>query len=264
MLAAPAEQPDPSVALLPMQVDGSLDDPTRTEFGERLAEGLRRAEVTVSPADVAYDADTCDAACRASLREVAGVDHLVLVSLVTEERAYRIRIDLFAADGTMLHTIKEQCDPCGRSEVGSLLESKGAILRQQIDLLPPLPPVRPRKNTGPTPRPREDAVSRARSPMWGWGWATFGVGLGVSVAGATLLGLHNRPFRGRCEEDDIDFAGRCRFLYDTAAGGATALAVGVALIATGIALVVRGRRPQRSKAAMRWGFPRPTPIGVRR
>ena len=57
------------------------------------------------------------------------------------------------------------------------------------------------------------------------------------MAGAVLLALHGRDDRRRCSGADRDLEGDCRFRYETVAGGATALTVGLVSIITGAALL---------------------------
>lgn len=88
---------------------------------------------------------------------------------------------------------------------------------------------------------RAPRLARSRS----FGWASLFTGLPVFAAGVGLLAIDGRENQLRCEGRDRDMRGNCRFLHDTAIGGAAALAAGTALITIGAMLLLRTRdRPQ--------------------
>ena len=95
-----------------------------------------------------------------------------------------------------------------------------------------------------------------KTPAWKAGWVTLGVGLAGVGAGATMLVLHERPYRANCEADTD---GDCRNLYDTQTGGIIATATGGALLVTGIALVIVARDHKRHDISARL---RPTANGI--
>jgi hypothetical protein len=80
-----------------------------------------------------------------------------------------------------------------------------------------------------------------RVPSW-VPWASLGTGAASLAAGVSLLVIDEDPIRRDCNPD-VD--GRCQYLYDTVAGGATLTAVGVALVGTGVALLVVQARQDR-------------------
>lgn len=79
------------------------------------------------------------------------------------------------------------------------------------------------------------------------------IGTSVSVpllaAGITLLALDENPYKSNCDGNDIDYAGNCRYRYDTLAGGAASTAVGLASLLAGVtcAVVAFGRRKAASQ-----------------
>ena len=86
----------------------------------------------------------------------------------------------------------------------------------------------------------------------GAGWGLLGAGIPLAAAGVALLAIDGRPYRGRCEGDDVDPSGQCRFIFDTDWGGAGALAAGAVLVTAGAMLLRRTRdRGKASKARPR-------------
>ena len=95
------------------------------------------------------------------------------------------------------------------------------------------------------------------------GWATFGVGLGLVGGAVPLLVLNERPVKNRCEGENIDINGLCRYRYKTLVPGAVLAGIGGAMVITGIALVAvhakrkGGRQDKRTRVSIG-----PTEIGL--
>ncbi len=108
------------------------------------------------------------------------------------------------------------------------------------------------------------AFARARAsgfPYTPLGWTGVSLGIASLVAGAVLIGLDEQPYKAQCEGDDVDPLGRCRFRYNTLAGGVTGVVVGAALIGGGATLLVLGRKrgardetPTTARAGLRVGL----------
>lgn len=81
------------------------------------------------------------------------------------------------------------------------------------------------------------------------GWTLGAAALPLLGAGITLLVLDGRPYKGSCDEGNIDYEGNCRYVYDTMAGGAvlTSLGVATALTSVSMAIVYYGRKRGREK-----------------
>lgn len=89
------------------------------------------------------------------------------------------------------------------------------------------------------------ALTRQRRAAPIVGVVALALGLGLTGTGAGLLAIDGDPYRRRCSGDDVDFAGRCRFRYDTAVPGIVVTSLGVGLVVTGIVLLARrARRPR--------------------
>lgn len=98
---------------------------------------------------------------------------------------------------------------------------------------------------GESPAPLAFALTRRPAPRAGLtpiGWAALGLGAAAMVTGVALLVVDENPFRDLCSGEYVDSFGRCRFRYNTLAGGVASLVAGAALVGGGVALVVLGRR----------------------
>jgi PEGA domain len=74
------------------------------------------------------------------------------------------------------------------------------------------------------------------------GAAILAAGTLATIGGVVLLALDDRQYRRRCDGNDIDVNGTCRYSYDTTTAGAVLTAVGLGSVAAGIALVTVGKR----------------------
>lgn len=93
----------------------------------------------------------------------------------------------------------------------------------------------------------EVELARGRRPLRIAGAVLLGAGLVAAGAGGVLLGLDGRPDRSRCTGDDVDFAGRCRFRFETTTAGATATAGGLAIAIVGLSLLVIDARRSHAR-----------------
>lgn len=93
----------------------------------------------------------------------------------------------------------------------------------------------------------EVELARGRRPLRIAGAMLLGAGLGAAGAGGVLLGLDGRPDRSRCTGDDVDFAGRCRFRFETTTAGATTTAGGLAIAIVGLSLLVIDARRSHAR-----------------
>lgn len=93
----------------------------------------------------------------------------------------------------------------------------------------------------------EVELARGRRPLRIAGAVLLGAGLGAAGAGGVLLGLDGRPDRSRCTGDDVDFAGRCRWRFETTTAGATTTAGGLAIAIVGLSLLVIDARRSHAR-----------------
>ena len=89
-----------------------------------------------------------------------------------------------------------------------------------------------------------------------WAWGMLGAGALGLTAGVTLLVLDGRQYRLRCDGENVDEAGNCRFRYGTQTPGIVFTALGGATLITAAILlaVAHARRvtPTRNGIAIRF------------
>ncbi len=90
------------------------------------------------------------------------------------------------------------------------------------------------------------------------GWASVGVSVAALITGGVLIGVDKKPVTSRCEGDDIDYLGNCRYRYATLEGGVAFVIVGVALAAGGATLLVLERKRQKRPLGERRARVRPS------
>jgi hypothetical protein len=82
------------------------------------------------------------------------------------------------------------------------------------------------------------------------GGVLLGTGLALAVGGLVMVGIDGREYKKRCDGNDVDADGDCRFVYRLKWPGAALAATGAALAAVGITvLVVNHRRGRGSTRA---------------
>lgn len=127
------------VAVLPLVIDGSIDDDAKAGLLQGLRSGLERGDFELAAqGDVEANAeDPCDRqTCYGRLRSELGVSHLVRATVVVKNRDYELSLELInAEDGSVVVSSGDRCDICGLEEVGELLSSQGALLRAKIDAM---------------------------------------------------------------------------------------------------------------------------------
>lgn len=77
------------------------------------------------------------------------------------------------------------------------------------------------------------------------GAVALGGGVALLGGGIALLALDDVEYKPRCEGINIDADGDCRYLYNTAWGGAAMAISGAVLVTLGIVALVRNRGPVR-------------------
>lgn len=80
------------------------------------------------------------------------------------------------------------------------------------------------------------------------GWAAVGVGIGLLAGSGVLWGIHHRPVRSLCTDDeDIDVNGVCRWRYEAIPYAVPMTVLGVAGVVTGAVLISVGKRGRKER-----------------
>lgn len=146
--AAPAEADEPTVAVLPVVVEGDLGAATVEQLADGVARGLARGAFDVVaaqeiPADVAGLPRCEDAVCRQQRASAVDATYLVESTVVADaERNYEVTLRLFeGATGREAAQSVESCEVCGLNEVRTLMEDQASALRRKLEDLISGPPV---------------------------------------------------------------------------------------------------------------------------
>ncbi len=123
-----------------------------------------------------------------------------------------------------------------------------AGVRERVEVsLAPLP------DRAPAPK-QQTAMRAAGGTLLGLGLASIGAGIGLVV-------LDQNPQESRCDGQNVDIEGNCKYRYATLEGGIAAISVGAAALAAGIALVVVAHK--RGRASRVAWMPTTNGIGLR-
>jgi TolB-like protein len=139
--APPAEGSDATAAILPIEVEGELSDTDRATLTQELVGGLERGAFGVVAPDAVTaavpDAASCDKPrCYKKIAEDTKATHVVKTRLVVQDRDYRVRVEVVdGANGNVLASAEDGCEICGVSDVGGLLGTAAATLRNKLDAL---------------------------------------------------------------------------------------------------------------------------------
>lgn len=151
VLAAPAAGAGASgagdevrIAVMPVRVDGQVDEATRRSWAGGLRKGLGRG--TFELLDQAAVDKLGDATCerKACLDRVRGAKatHLVRTGITMKNRDYLLKLELVDAQtGAVVFDAEERCEICGVGEVTELLDGQGALLQSRLAALGKGPPV---------------------------------------------------------------------------------------------------------------------------
>ena len=150
-----------TVAVLPLQVEGELDQTARGELEASLREGLGRSDFAVAPTPVDIDPGSCDAKCLEAARHSAGAEHLIRAQVTVESRVYRINVDVIGPGGEVVVSTDGKCEICGRSTVAELMASQGAQALRELEL----ETVHPGKPPSPTKGRPRDLASAPPGPV---------------------------------------------------------------------------------------------------
>lgn len=124
------------IAVLPLRVDGQVDEATRTSWVSGLRRGLGRGSFAL------LDQDVVDRAGGLEEVRAAGATHAVRTAVAIKNRDFVLKLELLdARSGRVLFGSEERCEICGVGEVADLLDSQGALLQTRLAAQGQGPPV---------------------------------------------------------------------------------------------------------------------------
>lgn len=144
---APERSDTPTVAVLPLELEGDLGAASLEQLEQGIADGLARGDFEVLeageiPGGVAAEPPCADADCRVDRARVLEAAYLVESSVVADaDRNYAITLRLIdGATGREAAQSAETCDVCGLTEVRTLVEDQASALRRKLQDLISGPP----------------------------------------------------------------------------------------------------------------------------
>jgi len=287
----------PRVAALQPVLRGNTAAELRDRFQEAIGRGLAQGGLVVLPvAEVRMRTGGCDTpgSCAQRAATMLAVDHTVSSEIVIAGKDYTIRLKLLDPSGREVAHADDTCDICTVKEaedaIARAAQKVAASARMSAPPPPPPPPPPPTETAKPPPppppppkptpapapapvveqppppppTPAPAPVEQPRSERKGFPWRPVAIaslvagGVGIIIGGA-LLGIDGQP---TCTPPPGQMASKvCKEVYDTGAGGATLLALGIGGVAAGAALfavdtIVRRRQRNTSVSIL------PTQNGV--
>lgn len=137
--AAPASER--RAALLPLQVEGDLNEGWKSQIQQDVGRGLAQGGMEVAdPASVLEASggvgDCSNAKCFQFLSQSVEARFVVRTRVAVADRSYAITIDIVdGEDGELAASSRESCELCGLAEVGELVTTQAAALRHKLDVL---------------------------------------------------------------------------------------------------------------------------------
>ncbi len=116
----PAAPPEPTVVIESLNYEGPHSEAMEAQVNDRLREGLARAHYQV--VDDAGDAPGSTA-------------YAVRAQLSASSRNYRLRLELFDADGVSVAVVVDRCELCGVAEVEEMVADQAAVLGDKLESL---------------------------------------------------------------------------------------------------------------------------------
>ena len=130
--AAPAE---PTVGVVPLEVEGELAATWREEVDQRLGLALRRGAVEI--VDLAEATESCSGLeCRLRAAQDVGADYLLVSRLTVEPgaRDYALTFEVLVADGgKQLAVIDGSCELCGFEEAVNMVEARTVVVLSTLE-----------------------------------------------------------------------------------------------------------------------------------
>ncbi|HWB80441.1 MAG TPA: hypothetical protein VG755_36000 [Nannocystaceae bacterium] len=261
-LGAAGVAPDPAIqrVLVLETTAPSIATADREQLEQRIADVLHAGEVRTAESAARQAARACETqVCLQRTAIANGITHWMRAEITGDDRDYRVRVTAGRiGDSTALAESAGECTICGMDDLAAALEARTVSVR---DALTGESVARPRttwrRPVGPEPL-RDRGPKSALRPT---GIALLALGSASVVGGAVLLGIDGQDVRRRCDTQNLDAQGDCRFVHETQAGGIAMLTGGIVAAAGGITLISIDRKRRRADVRMRLGYNRIVLLG---
>jgi hypothetical protein len=265
MAVAPSAPPVASGRVLVLDtVAPGIAAADRELLDTRIAAVLAASDIPLASSATREAARACSSTvCRERTAADRGITHWVRAEVSGEHRDYRVTIAAGtiadSIDGPALASSTGECRVCGIAELTASIESHAIELRERLladdaSRHAPRADLRPSRadfHVLPTRRDRGPV-----DPLRPAGIALLAAGSASAIGGAVLLGLDGNDVRRRCDAQNTDADGDCRFVHETLGPGIAMLSGGVLAVAGGITLVSIDRRRRRADLKARLGYNR--------
>jgi len=141
---APRGEVSARLALIPLEIDGTVDEGADERLLTNLTKGFARGSFGIADQSSVgtIAGESCGDDCVKRLKSDESADYVVKTRIKVDDRDYIVEIDLLATeDADVVASTRERCDLCGLAEVGQLLEAQAAVLRRKLEDLVKGPPV---------------------------------------------------------------------------------------------------------------------------
>jgi hypothetical protein len=233
----------------------------RERLETRMETVLRAGNLAVAGKQARSAARACETqVCLERTASSYGITHWLRAEIDGDDREYRVRL---AAGQIGVTTPAAQsageCLICGMDDLAAAIEARTVTIRAQLSAEPagPTPGARAGLTWRPLPGPMAHRDRRPGSALRPTGIALLALGSAGALGGAVMIGIDGQDVRRRCDGQNLDVEGDCRYVHETRAGGIAMLTGGVLAVAGGITLLtVERNRRHRADLRVRVGYNR--------
>lgn len=249
--------PDPAIerVLVLATTAPSIATADREHLEQRMVDVLHAGEVRTADAAARKAARACETqVCLQRTALEHGITHWMRAEITGDDREYHVRVTAGRIGvATPRAESAGDCTICGVDDLAAAVEARTVSVRseltgEQLDR----PRTTWRRPMGPEPL-RDRGTKSALRPS---GIALLALGSASVVGGAVLLGIDGTDVRRRCDTQNLDAQGDCRFVHETQAGGIAMVTGGILAAAGGITLISIDRKRRRADVRLRLGYNR--------
>jgi hypothetical protein len=190
--------------------------------------------------------------CRTAIADATGARYLMLASVETTGRSYRVHLEMIdGTTGTVIGVREDRCEICTEKEAYDTASLTASTLKSEVAKRPPVgsdgadgrkiaitdvtyPPTNGTAGTSIVASGGVPAGSEESQPhLRGWGWAAIGAGAAALAAGIVLVAIDGRGTCGTEVRNDL-----CHDTFTTKGGGIALITGGVLGAVLGTTLLV--------------------------